>query len=218
MRFRTAIKILSLVLLGISSSLITSSVMARGDKKKQKSTTTVSKGITADRPASTVFQFPDEESNAVRPVFKGNKIRAFAPSVNAMVPGILRASGKTTAIWELRVDTEGRGLYRITGLANVNYARQDAEFAWALRVRNMTSRDIVSEKLYDDQVFNMVEPRDSTTCTFEDLLSIDLDSGTYVVELILFRVPDIGVEGLVNTNLQRSHELAKNSYKLVIAN
>lgn len=200
MRIGTIAKVSAVALLMVAVTAITTAVMARVNRSTEGR---------LESPSPLVADPAGQHDGATTNHF-------IEPGQVPTIAGGPLIQEGVTAITSLRVDFEGDSFYRVSGNATVSCPVPGAEFVWSVRVRDPVQRKFVAEKTYDDRIFQIPGDQARSDRAFEDVLPIDLPAGRYNVELVIYRVPDAGVESLTNPEIRRSQLMAKNSYRITI--
>jgi hypothetical protein len=178
----------ALLLAAFASSIVTTTVLAQGKRSKKKK--------------NAQFTVRATQSNVVTRAGSGK------PSVP-----VFPATGRTM-VESVTVTRVSNG-FHVIGQASVRDARPTANFMWAVRVRNPKTKSIVAETRYDTQLFQALQDGTELRPTFEDVVTPDLQPGTYKVELVLYEVPPGGVDKLTPAVME--HQLmAKNTATVTI--
>lgn len=210
MRLRTSVKLMALVLLGVFTSLVTSSILAQVQKPKK-------------RPAP---QNRLRQSSALpaRSAPRGSVVKRSEVRVDRndlpVPPGMpIRKSDSSFALAHFRVPdmevtTEGR-LVTIAARAYIMDKRQNSEYMWGLRVhKGRRLGNVVSERPYSHQKFRKLAELEATP-TFTE--QIQLPPGTYQLQVILYDLPvGFDLSRLKDRKVAQNYEAATKERQVVI--
>lgn len=177
-RASSGLKIAVIICLGVTSSFVTSAIMKR----------------TRRAHAGQVSSVPAREVTTAK--FAWGDAPAIIPPKGAARPF---ASGAMTS---LKVDIIGN-VAHVTGAAYIHDTRPDMQrHVWSVRVLDpKDTTKVLFEKRYDDQIFELSATQELAP-TFEDLVTIPLGPGKYVLQLTVFRLhPTLGLDGLSDPKL-----------------
>lgn len=187
--WKTFGKLLLLVALAVTTSLVTSTVLAWGGHAKKRVA------------SSTAFSDPSMVPTMVGPVQQ--------TSIPAQA-----SNGLASVTW-LRVEPFADG-FHVSGQANLRDARPDAAYVWSIRIRDPVKRVVVAENRYETQIFQLPRDTHELSPTFDDTFMPSLPPGTYKLELVLYEIPPGGVGLLRNPVVRERHLMAKNTVQVTI--
>lgn len=186
MSWKTCGKVLLLVALGVTSSLVTSRVIAQGRAKKRASSANVPN--------------PSQAPSTVGPT-------------PAVVPSY-RSTG-FASIEALNVVPVAGGI-RVSGQANLQDVRPNVAYVWSVRVRHPVTKALLAENRYDGQIFQIPKDTHKLRPTFDDAVTLSLPPGAYKAELALYEVPPGGVGLLDDPDVKEHQLMAKHSASVTI--
>lgn len=190
MKVTSLAKAMLFVTIAVATSIVTSSVLARGGAKKQAA-------------SAAKVSNPSDMVVFIRP--------------QRQPPQPTRPSAGFASMKYLKVEPLGDG-FHVTGQASIRDLRPSASYVWSIRVREPVSKTFVAENRYDAQAFRPPLDTHELSPTFDDTFRPSLPPGTYKLELVLYEVPRGGV-GLLSDPAMREHQLmAKNTVEVTIGN
>lgn len=193
MRISLFFKIAALVVLGITSSVITSTLMTRS-------------GLAQSAP-------PDGDS-PTNPQTIVKISPPLAPNQQVAHPGLRSVAGGTLKLTD--VEVAGNEVH-LAATALIRDTRPNMRFIWSVRVIDPADETaVLFEKLYNDQIFGLPE-QGELAATFEDRLAIPVKAGKYHLELTWFGIhPQSGLAGLDDPVIRRRFKGASGIAPIVL--
>jgi hypothetical protein len=109
------------------------------------------------------------------------------------------------AMHRLDIEAEGNRVW-VAAVASIQDKRPNMSHVWTVRVFSPDDVEVVLfERRYDEQVFHVPPSSTAVELTFEDVLSLPLPTGDYLVEVAIYRVPpNHGLADLNDTRAART--------------
>lgn len=178
-------KVLMLVALGIATSTVTSTVVARLKTKKSQGTQA------AAAPKAQVE--PAAKKPAVLPATSGGV------SIKSMTVGRFGDNG-----FRIR----GQAHVKVP-------SHPDMRFVWTVRILDPATQSVIADRRYEEQIFQTPRDTHELSPTFDDAIVPDLPKGQYKLQLMLHEVPSGGAALLDNPDLNNAHLLAKKTVQVL---